>query len=60
MVDYHRTNCYVCNRRFNCYGVVGGYAICNRCYPRWYALKKAWRKVRNINMTTRYGNEPYH
>jgi len=33
--DYHKDTCENCKYKFNCYGYVGGQAICNRCYDLW-------------------------
>ena len=26
-----RASCEVCDKRFNCWGLVGGHTICNKC-----------------------------
>ena len=38
--QYSKLTCENCNYKFNCYGLVGGQAICNRCYDLWYAHKQ--------------------
>ena len=37
--EYIKANCDYCFKRFNCYGLVGGDAMCNKCYKDTYICK---------------------
>ena len=32
--EYVYHDCDYCDKRFKCYGLVGGQAVCNRCYKK--------------------------
>ena len=46
--DYHKDTCENCNYKFNCYGFVGGQAICKRCYPTWFENIKLKEENENL------------
>jgi len=50
--DYHKDTCENCKYKFNCYGLVGGQAICNRCYDLWseqHILKEEIKELKEEN-----------
>ena len=48
--DYHKDTCENCKYKFNCYGLVGGQAICNRCYDLWFEHEKLKKEKFNYNV----------
>tara|TARA_R110000803_G_scaffold167992_1_gene231225 strand:+ start:265 stop:489 length:225 start_codon:yes stop_codon:yes gene_type:complete len=32
-----KANCYICNRDYIAFGLLGGKCVCNDCYIPWYA-----------------------
>ncbi len=34
MNDYEKLYCDSCNKKFNCYGLLGGLAVCGPCYNK--------------------------
>lgn len=43
-----RAICYVCEKEFKSHGLVGGNAVCGKCYPIWFKgvmdERKDWEK----------------
>jgi len=31
-----RAVCYVCEKQFEAFGLVGGQFVCDKCYPIWF------------------------
>tara|TARA_R110000822_G_scaffold108926_4_gene238630 strand:- start:66 stop:674 length:609 start_codon:yes stop_codon:yes gene_type:complete len=47
--QYTKEKCENCGYKYNCYGLVGGHFICNRCYSLWYENIKLKEENEKLN-----------